>query len=94
MRPYLYQFWEFTQTHSSHLNHPLFVSVIDFHGLEDQVIPYNITSAKGNNIDVHKLNPQRFNNGQKESSLIVLSQVRAPMDLSSMNEMATFTTQK
>ena len=57
--------------HSSHLNHPLFVSVIDFHGLEDRVIPYNITSAKGNIVDVHKRNPQRFNNGKKESIIIV-----------------------
>ena len=26
------------------------ISVIDFHGLEDRVIPYDISSAKGNHI--------------------------------------------
>ena len=32
-------------------------SVIDFHGLEDKVIPYDITSAKG----IHNCNRQNLN---------------------------------
>ena len=52
MHPHLYDIWEYAQIHSSNFDNSFYVSVIDFHGLEDRVIPYDITSAKGNTIEL------------------------------------------